>query len=617
MRNIIVNFDESWDFGALMRRYLLHWYPSVGRSRLMLCRKSARYAEAPGMMNWPLSVDDDRFKRILINCKAAGEFTQLKVATLIASASTLTNENKALFFTAENSTKSTRHCLFLHRSDSLPHVPELEALLTDGEHSPGFDFIFIVPTDSVRRLKSIALVNELLVENNLFHNDFLRDTQSKNRIIEIDSEDLDDASVNQYDTAYEQTFGLLKSWLLKTTKALDVDSVMSAERLVAGTLDFQKTSDERSLGIEQKLGDLAPDSSLLLPELFFESSYFDSLESQIKQFDTQLDNYLENWFAQLNRHFSTFRRSFRDKQRNRLDTLSELLQPLSGTPTDVLTDSLEIIDQAIDRRRMEISGLLDKIQADFTPQTKLSVRWNSQQNKGFHRIFFSQEEEAVDRAFDAIQLPWRLQAVRSFFWFALVLVVILAAVPLIILRVNEPGLVPYWQNYSVWVMDSTWMLLWILPALAGLYISARERRNILRRAVAQTSEALAALLDRHQQACNAAEKYSVVRTYLQELGLVKEYLQDTIKKKWAASRQIDKINDLLIGFNSEKTVSSIEKPDNMSDWVKVAIQKCFKVPEVSTMQILNTLAPDQKTITVPSYLPNKLTITRYLPSFSD
>ncbi len=598
METFILNCDDSWDFSGLLRRYLLHWHPVLKPDNFLVSRVNHTTTESiADIFGWPCEADEKKLASILINYQATDEFESLKVAALIASEN-LSDDDIDAFITPITGAESTRYCLFLSQQQFENIASDrLNQLVNSYGQSHPFDLVFITPDENVDRLRLIVLTCDLLSQGDLFHDDFFRD--SNDRIVTLSRQDANNERNEQYETAYRKTMGQLNVWLNDAQQPLSANESLTREALLAEVKSFQNSFNQQSLGIDNELKTDIPTPSLPTPGFFYNAGFYGQLKNQCHQFDQKLDNYLQDWFKVFNRLNRDYRENFFLQQKLRISQLETQLQENTQIETDVLEDAILDIEQQIKNYQQNLTTLLDQIRADMSSETKQSIQWNNQQNQNFNRKFFHREERAVKTALKKIPELWTLQPRKRIFWFMMTCAFLLAIMPVAILRYFQ--LSQYYAQYPfAWVVDISWLLLFLGSILAGLYFSGKKQQQRVRQAVDTLTDKLTELRQRHQQACKAAEDYSICRLYLQELGKVKNVLQKTLAHKRIRYQKLSNLKKFVQNQPTQGVEHTPPAPEQLKDWVAEAIKLHF-IDEETQINVSNDLAPNNTDITTSAY----------------
>jgi len=596
MQTFIYNIDDDWNFSQFSRRHLLHWHPALKSDRLLLSKKFDRYESEPEALPWPRVIDNDTFARIVINYEAAQELKELKVAAIIASSSNL-SEAKVLIENFREK-KAVRYFLFLRIEQG--ESVDYGSLVNNESSSNVFDLVFIIPNNQQERLQSIALTLDLMSSEQLFYDDYYRDAQLKERILEINTTVIDNSA---YESSYHQVYEQLNYWGKTETK----HTITTKEQLLEGVLSFHQNSEEN----EFKFSDIKesePKPTLSLAGFFYTLKFYNNITKEKETFDKQLSDYLKHWFRLYNRRSTKIGIEFKKEQEQRLDSFGEKLKDVVKIELAALDDAIFAVNEYVSIRREEIVKLLEDIQADMTPESIKSVKVNNQENVGFKRKYFKKEEQAVDVSHRAIEFPWSLQAKKKVFGMALLFILFLSLTPLLILRLNQGG-ASYLQSHTMWLIDISWLLLWLLPALIGLFISVKVRQKEVRKKVNILNGNLLLLLRRHQKACRATEKYSIVRLYLQELGMIEKRLQKIKQQKKNAHKKIKQVLNLT-EIATSTNVKQGKAPQNIDGWVSLAIKQCF-LDKVVAVNVFKESAENNAESEASYFLQNNLKITSF------
>jgi len=596
MQIFVYNIDDDWNFSQFTRRHLLHWHPALKSDRLLLSKKFDRYESEPEALPWPRVIDNDTFARIVINYKVAKELEELKVVAIIASSSNL-SEAKVLIENFREK-KAVRYFLFLRIEQG--ESVDYGSLVNNESSSNVFDLVFIIPDDQQKRLQSIALILDLMPSGQLFYDDYYITAGLKDRILKVNmdvKENLD------YESSYREVYEQLNYWGETETE----HTITTKEQLLEDVLNFHQNPEENEFKIND-IKETEPKPTLSLAGFFYVLKFYNNITKEKETFDKQLSDYLKHWFRLYNHQSTQISIEFKEGQKQRLGSFGEKLKDVVKIELTALDDAIFVVNEAVLVRREEIVKLLEDIQADMTPESIKSVKVNNQENVGFKRKYFKKEEQAVDASHRAIKFPWSLQAKKKVFGVALLFILFLAITPLLILRLNQGG-ASYWQSYTMWLIDVSWLLLWLLPALLGLFISAKKRQKEVRKKVNILKGNLLLLLQRHQKACKAAERYSIVRLYLQELGMIEKRLQMVKKQKEDARKKIKQIlnlTEIAAPINNQQ----IGAPREVNYWVSFAIEQSF-LDQVVAVNVVNGPAPNIAEMKASYFLQNNLNITTF------
>ncbi len=356
-------------------------------------------------------------------------------------------------------------------------------------------------------------------------------------------------------------YGWAEEWLDSTDLNEEFDGLLSG--LIKNVDELSKKSSEPA--------DQAPEFAGTPVPLFYNKGFYGQLSAEVDTFKLKIDTYLEEWFVQIYERHENVCRQMNEQFDTQLAQLSRKLNGERALDTSNFDTAINRVNKKHKKISARIAMLISIMRSDLTPTTHKNVQ-TDRTSGGYQKPWFDQQEQAVRGALKDVENASNLLASRRAFFNVLAIALILASIPVAIMRWANP-IQPYFGEALL--LDAGWVgTLIVVPGIIML-VFVLLRRKKLRREVNKLKMSIKFLLQRHQEALQAADKYlySVIAArQIYKIHSTLQWKQEKHQYLGGYVNNIKKLSTTLFPQNYSFKTETAEKADGTPDkWWRNAV----------------------------------------------